>query len=79
MKHASRGAQAEVVLAYGPGLLRVEVGDDGKARAGTDTPGGNGLRGMRERVRLLGGRISTGRTPAGGFHVRAVLPLGGCS
>jgi MYXO-CTERM domain-containing protein len=77
MRHASRGAQAEVVLIYDPGLLQVEVRDDGKASAGT--PGGNGLRGMRERVRLLGGRVSTGRTPTGGFQVRAVLPLGGCS
>ena len=35
------------------------------------------LRGMHERVRLLGGRVSTGPAPAGGFQVRAVLPLGG--
>jgi signal transduction histidine kinase len=31
---------------------------------------------MRERVALLGGSLSAGPTPAGGFMVIAVLPLG---
>jgi signal transduction histidine kinase len=31
---------------------------------------------MRERVALLGGSLSAGPTPAGGFVVSAVLPLG---
>jgi signal transduction histidine kinase len=38
---------------------------------------GHGLTGMRERVALLGGSLSAGPTPAGGFVVCAVLPLGG--
>jgi signal transduction histidine kinase len=37
---------------------------------------GHGLTGMRERVALLGGSLSAGPTPAGGFVVSAVLPLG---
>jgi len=37
---------------------------------------GHGLTGMRERVELLGGSLSAGPTPAGGFAVSAVLPLG---
>jgi signal transduction histidine kinase len=77
MKHAGRGARADVLLTYRPDTLLLEVSDDG--RAGADAPGGNGLRGMRERVRLLGGRVSTGRAPTGGFQVRAVLPRGGRS
>jgi signal transduction histidine kinase len=32
---------------------------------------------MRERVALLGGSLSAGPTPAGGFVVSAVLPLAG--
>jgi len=32
--------------------------------------------GMRERVALLGGSLSAGSTPAGGFVVTAELPLG---
>ena len=36
--------------------------------------GGHGLTGMRERVDLLGGRLSTGPTPDGGFLVEAHVP-----
>ncbi|MFE2111018.1 ATP-binding protein, partial [Kitasatospora sp. NPDC059463] len=36
---------------------------------------GHGLAGMRERVRLLDGRLDTGPLPDGGFKVAAVLPL----
>ncbi|MCR2783515.1 MULTISPECIES: histidine kinase [unclassified Microbacterium] len=36
--------------------------------------GGEGLRGMRERVSLLGGHLSTGPTPDGGYLVDAALP-----
>lgn len=38
-------------------------------------PGGTGLVGLDERVRLAGGRLSHGPDGAGGFTVRAVLPL----
>ncbi|MFD9031894.1 sensor histidine kinase [Streptomyces sp. NPDC059567] len=37
--------------------------------------GGTGLVGLDERVRLAGGRLSHGPDGAGGFAVRAVLPL----
>jgi hypothetical protein len=36
---------------------------------------GHGLAGMRERVALLGGSLSAGPAPGGGFMVSAVLPL----
>jgi len=36
---------------------------------------GHGLDGMRERVALLGGSLSAGPSPDGGFVVSAVLPL----
>ncbi|WP_441246248.1 sensor histidine kinase [Kitasatospora sp. McL0602] len=36
---------------------------------------GHGLTGMRERVRLLDGRLDTGPLPEGGFRVAAVLPV----
>jgi signal transduction histidine kinase len=37
---------------------------------------GHGLTGMRERVALLGGSLSAGPEPGGGFVVSAVLPPG---
>ena len=39
-------------------------------------PRGQGLTGMRERVALLGGSLSAGPSPDGGFVVSAVLPAG---
>jgi signal transduction histidine kinase len=36
---------------------------------------GHGIAGMRERVMILGGSISAGPNPVGGFAVSAVLPL----
>lgn len=45
---------------------------DGSQQRGRD---GFGLVGMRERVGLLGGRLSTGPRPGGGFRVAARLPL----
>ncbi len=55
-------------VANGPGL------PDGLAP--TERGTGGGLTGMRERVSLLGGSLSAGPVPGGGFLVRAVLPLG---
>jgi signal transduction histidine kinase len=42
--------------------------------AGEPKPG-HGLTGMRERVALLGGSMTAGPAPRGGFAVTAVLPL----
>jgi signal transduction histidine kinase len=52
--------------------------DDGAARRtgpGDRTGGGNGIAGMRERARLLGGELSARPLPGRGFLVRARLPL----
>jgi signal transduction histidine kinase len=71
-------ATASVRLTYGDRDLTVEVDDDGRgpqshASAGT----GKGIVGMRERVAALGGDLEAGPRPAGGFRVRARLPLDG--
>ncbi|MER7348940.1 sensor histidine kinase [Streptomyces aurantiacus] len=75
-KHAG-GAHAIVRLDYGPGLLTVEVRDDGSGSGGTARRGGpgHGLVGMRERVALHGGTLVAEPGPAGGFQVLATLPL----
>jgi signal transduction histidine kinase len=74
MNHASVGASATVVVRYAGSAVRVEVGDDGRG-VGHDDGRGNGLRGMRERVKLLGGRLEAGPGPHGGFVVSAALPI----
>lgn len=52
--------------------LRVEVHDDGQSYG--PAVEGFGLRGMRERVEALGGELSAGPGPAGGWRVTARLP-----
>lgn len=54
--------------------LRLEVRDDGASR-GVHVAG-CGLRGMQERVGLLGGFVQTDAAPEGGFRLRVTLPAG---
>ncbi|MFU8872809.1 sensor histidine kinase [Micromonospora sp. SL4-19] len=75
LRHAGSAARAEVVLRALPNSLCVEVRDDGVGGLARGIPpGGRGLIGMRERIEALGGRLTAGPRPDGGFHVRAILP-----
>ncbi|WP_229854181.1 sensor histidine kinase [Streptomyces filipinensis] len=74
VRHA--GARyCRVAIDYGDEELSVEVVDDGRGATENGSPHGFGIIGMRERVGLLGGHLSTGSRPAGGFRVAARLPL----
>lgn len=55
-----------------PREVTVEVADNG--RVAGPSSGGTGISGMRERARALGGDLTAGPGPAGGFHVCARLP-----
>jgi signal transduction histidine kinase len=73
------GAAVTVSVTHDSGavLLRVANGPGGPADPSqNDRRPGHGLTGMRERVALLGGSLSAGPAPEGGFVVSAVLPLG---
>ena len=61
-----------VRLRGGDGGLSIEVCDDGTGKVTLQE--GHGIRGMRERVALLGGRISVETGPAPGVTVCAFLP-----
>jgi signal transduction histidine kinase len=54
--------------------LRLRIVDDGAARPGVPVQPGNGLSGMCERVTRLGGSVSFGPRPEGGFQVEVELP-----
>jgi signal transduction histidine kinase len=75
VRHAG-AASAIVVIREEPSRVTVEVRDDGTNGAGA-TPAGLGLRGMAERVESIGGELWHGRDVAGGWTVRAWLPLAG--
>jgi len=76
MKHAP-GASVTVEIAYTAATLRLRVvnGPGTDPRTVAESGGGHGLVGMRERVIMLGGELSTGPEHGGGFAVAAVLPL----
>jgi signal transduction histidine kinase len=74
LKHAG-ASRADVSLRYTDASLEVEVLDDGVAAGPGDR--GRGIVGMRERAALLGGELSAGPRPAGGFGVHARMPLEG--
>ena len=64
-------------IAYEPQELVIEVIDDGRGAVTSlsRSGGGHGLIGMRERVEIYGGELTSGPRPGGGFVVRAVLPV----
>ena len=74
LKHAGP-ASAEVRIHHGSDL-EITVTDDGRgAAAALALPGGGrGTTGMRERLAVLGGELSVGPRPGGGFRVHAVIP-----
>jgi signal transduction histidine kinase len=79
MKHAT-GAMASMELAFEDGAVRLTVDNDLPSAngAGADalsrSGGGFGLRGIPERLALLGGAVEAGPVP-GGWRVRAVVPV----
>jgi signal transduction histidine kinase len=77
VKHTRR-ARARVTVSYGPADLQVQISDDGPGAphlSATDDNAPHGLLGMRERVALYGGTLSTGPTLGEGFTVSASFPL----
>ncbi|MGW0756035.1 histidine kinase [Streptomyces sp. NPDC002814] len=80
LKHAP-GAPIVVELRYEPDSLVVEVAN-GPVPAAADggrrlvVSGGQGLTGLQERARLVGGMVHAGPAAGGGFRVAGVLPYG---
>jgi signal transduction histidine kinase len=74
LKHAGP-AKAEVHIACDPGVVTIQVDDDGRGSAAEGGEGTHlGLIGMRERVAVYSGELEVGPRPGGGWHVAATLP-----
>lgn len=71
-KHA-RATRAEVTLVYGESETSVEISDDG-AGFEVSSAEGFGLRGMRNRVRQVNGRLEVESAPGRGTRVKVVVP-----
>jgi signal transduction histidine kinase len=80
IRHAGP-TRVTIALDYGADVLEVRVTDEGSRCVLGDGAGdrpaqpGRGIVGMRERCGLLGGELTAGPRPGGGFEVRARLPL----
>jgi signal transduction histidine kinase len=77
LKHA-RASQAEVIVGYGTAELHIEVRDNGHGAMPANGHG-HGLVGIRERVKIYGGEMTTGTPSGGGFVLSTRLPLRGFS
>ncbi len=72
-KHAAASA-AEVALDFRPAdRVTLAVTDNGRGTNGDGGPG-FGLRGIRERIELLGGRVESGNRRDGGFALTIEVP-----
>ncbi|BDT97077.1 histidine kinase [Nocardia sputorum] len=76
LRHAP-GAEATVTVRYTPDSVDITVDNSRPTSAPTrsGTGGGNGIIGMRERAHALGGALTAGPRPSGGFRVAARLPM----
>lgn len=73
-KHAGP-ATVRVRVCHDADRMTITVDDDGRGMStlASSTPG-FGLVGMRERAAVVGGELTTGPRPGGGFRVHATLP-----
>lgn len=73
-KH-SAADRAEVCVARDPERLVITITDEGGAPMSPQPPPGFGLVGLRERAAAVGGDLTAGPRPGGGFVVTGRLPL----
>jgi len=74
-RHARQASRVEVWVSIHDTVVRLRVNDDGLPNPGGAT--GYGIKGMSERVQLLGGSLRAGPDPSGGWTVSVELPLTG--
>jgi signal transduction histidine kinase len=75
MRHAP-GANTRVEIGYRPaGLMLQVVNGPARSRPVPSEGPGHGVLGMRERAAMLGGELTAGPRPEGGYAVAAVLPI----
>ena len=79
VRHA-HARSADVVLGYGDEVLTISVDDDGTGGSSVENlKRGNGIHGMTERARALGGDLELTRSARGGLRVAARIPTGGAA
>jgi signal transduction histidine kinase len=76
VRHA-QAVRATIDVDYGDTVLTVRIEDDGTgARALPNLKRGNGISGMQERARALGGELAVEPSDLGGLRIEARIPTG---
>lgn len=76
VRHARSPTRVGIDVRRVGDVVRLRVVDDGLTHPSQGAEPGFGLTGMAERAQLLGGSLSAGPGPDGGWVVEAVLPAG---
>lgn len=74
----SKAERCEITVHRAPGLVLIDIVNDGLTRDGLDrvsSDGGNGIRNLTHRVGAVGGDLTVGVEPNGTFRLRATVPL----
>ncbi|MFE7225029.1 sensor histidine kinase [Nocardioides sp. NPDC057577] len=74
VRHARGATRVGIDVRREGDVVRLRVSDDGQTEPEPVPEPGFGLLGMTERAQLLGGSLSAGPGPEGGWVVEAVLP-----
>lgn len=74
VRHARGAREVRVSITAKDELLVIEIDDDGTGPVAREGTGGSGVRGMRERAELLGGRFEITERPPRGSRIRAEIP-----
>ena len=81
VRHAA-AARATVLLTFGPGIARLQVGDDGQGFTVPESPaelvplGHFGLLGIYERAELIGAQLTIHARPGEGTRIEVEVPAG---
>jgi signal transduction histidine kinase len=75
IKHA-HASHVDVTARSVGGEIQISVSDNGEGFDPLAATTGRGLRGMQERIELLGGRIEVSSRPGAGTEITATVPLG---
>ncbi|MBV8160173.1 MAG: sensor histidine kinase, partial [Acidimicrobiia bacterium] len=68
----SRASRCAIAVSADRSEARLSITDDGR---GPDGAVGSGLKGLRERMRVLGGEVEAGAAGVGGFRLAVTVPL----
>jgi signal transduction histidine kinase len=74
VKHA-HASHVDLSAEESEGAIRIVIHDDGEGFDPATSTAGRGLRGMRERIELFGGKIDVTSTPGNGTKISACVPL----